>query len=198
MANDNKRTLQNVITVGSCDVYVAKYTGAMPTKEEMCVDTNKFGHTKNGATIKYEKDVTELTDDFGRIKKTVLNSEKVTIGFGLFGWNGRTIEMIVSTAAVSEDAGLRTTEIGGLSNDDGQVYVVCLHHIDKQDGDAWYMGIGKNTEGLELAYKQDDGTILEPTFTCEPYNSEGRLLMYVEEIADEDSDTDSGNASNAG
>ena len=153
-----KRTLQNVITVGSCDVYVKEHTGSLPDKSAICVDAYKFGHTKNGATIKYEKEVTELSDDFGRIKKTIINSEKVTMQFGLFGWNGKNIEMLVSTADATESGGLRTTEIGGIENDDGKVYVVCLHHIDKQDGDAWYMGIGKNTEGLELAYKQDDGT----------------------------------------
>ena len=187
-----KRQLQNVITVGSCDVYVAEYSGTLPSTADICVDANKFGHTKNGATIKYEKEVTELTDDFGRIKKTVLNKETVTMQFGLFGWNGRTIEKLVSTATASESGGLRTTELGGLENDNGKVYVVCLHHIDKQDGDAWYMGIGKNTEGLELAYKQDDGTVLEPTFTCEPYDNQGRLLKYIEEIG-----SDSG-AANAG
>lgn len=185
-----KRALQNVITVGSCDVYVMEYGGTLPAKETICVDTYKFGHTKNGATIKYEKEVTELSDDYGRIKKTIINSEKVTMQFGVFGWNGRNIEMLVSTADATESGNLRTTEIGGIENDDGKVYVVCLHHIDKQDGDAWYMGIGKNTEGLELAYKQDDGTILEPTFACEPYDSQGRLLKYIEEIG-EDSDSDS-------
>lgn len=179
-----KRKLQNIITVGSCDVYVMEYTGTLPETSAICVEANKFGHTKNGATIQYEKEVTELTDDFGRIKKTRINSEKVTMQFGLFGWNGKTIEKLVSTAAVTEAESLRTTEIGGVENDDGKVYVVCLHHIDAQDGDAWYMGIGKNTEGLELAYKPDDGTVLEPTFTCEPYDSNGRLLKYIEEIAD--------------
>lgn len=196
MANSNQRKLQNVITVGSCDVYVKEYSGELPEVSAICVDDYKFGHTKNGATIKYEKDVTELSDDFGRIKKTVLNKETVTMQFGLFGWNGNTIEKLVSTANVSEANGKRVTQLGGLQNDDGKVYVVCLHHIDKQDGDAWYMGIGKNTEGLELAYKQDDGTILEPTFTCEPYNTDGRLLKYIEEIGDSDSDTAS--SANAG
>lgn len=191
MTTSSKRTLQNVITVGSCDVYVKEHTGsALPGIDEICVDDYKFGHTKNGATVKYEKEVTELTDDFGRIKKTVLNSEKATLQFGLFGWNGRTLEKLVSTASVSEANGKRVTEIGGLANDDGKVYVVCLHHIDKQDGDAWYMGIGKNTEGLELAYKQDDGTVVEPTFTCEPYDSAGRLVKYIEEISDTDTDSD--------
>ena len=187
-----KRTLQNVITVGSCDVYVMEYGGSLPSTATICVDANKFGHTKNGATIKYEKEVTELSDDFGRIKKTIINSEKVTMQFGLFGWNGKTIEKLVSTATATESGNLRTTEIGGIQNDDGKVYVVCLHHIDAQDGDAWYLGVGKNTEGLELAYKQDDGTVLEPTFTCEPYDSAGRLLKYIEELG-----SDSG-AANAG
>ena len=188
-----KRTLQNVITVGSCDVYVKEHTSSsLPDISAICIDDYKFGHTKNGATIKYEKEVTELSDDFGRIKKTIINSEKVTMQFGLFGWNGRTIEKLVSTASATESGGKRVTEIGGIQNDDGKVYVVCLHHIDAQDGDAWYLGVGKNTEGLELAYKQDDGTVLEPTFTCEPYDGAGRLLKYIEELG-----SDSG-AANAG
>lgn len=186
MAN-NKRTEQNVITVGSCDVYIKPYEGEMPETADICKSEYKFGHTKNGATVKYEKEVTELTDDFGRVKRTKVNSEKVTMGFGAFGWNGKSIEKLVSTAKATDDAekGLRVTEIGGVANDDGLTYVVCLHHIDAEFGDAWWMGIGKNTEGLELAYKPDDGTVAEPTFACEPYNDDGRLIKYIEEIAKE-------------
>jgi len=183
MTNASKRTEQKVITIGSATAYIAEFNGTLPDVSTICVDSNRFGYTKNGATVKYEQTTQTVTDDLGLLKKTILSEDSATIQLGMFGWNGKTIEKIVSTASSSEADGKRTTQIGGVNNDDGKRYVLCLHHEDAQDGDCWWMGVGKNTEGLELAYSQTDGTVAQPTFACEPYDDSGHLLKYIEEIA---------------
>ena len=178
------RSNKNVITIGTATAYLMEWDkGTLPTIDAICIDENRFGYTKGGATIEYSQTNNEEQDDLGLIKKTILSEESATIKLGVFGWNGDVIKQIVSTASVTTDDGKRVTEIGGVANDDGKRYVICLHHEDALDGDCWWMGVGKNTEGLELAYAQDSGTALEPTFTCEPYDDSGRLLKFVEVIA---------------
>lgn len=180
------RSNKNVITIGTATAYLMEWDkGTLPAIDTICVEGNRFGYTKGGATIEYSQTNNEEQDDLGLIKKTILSEESATIKLGVFGWNGDVIKQIVSTASVTTDDGKRVTEIGGVANDDGKRYVICLHHEDALDGDCWWMGVGKNTEGLELAYAQDSGTALEPTFTCEPYDDSGRLLKFVEVIAGE-------------
>lgn len=178
-----KRQEQNVITVGSATAYIMEFTGTLPETTAICVDANRFGYTKNGATVRYTQTVEEVKDDLGQIRKTILSEDAASIQLGMFGWNGVTIEKMVSTASATTSGGVRTTEIGGVSNDNGKRYVLCLHHEDPLDGDVWWMGVGRNTEGLELAYQQSEGTVAQPTFTCEPYDSTGRLLKYIEEVS---------------
>lgn len=185
MAN-TYRSDKNVITIGTATAYLQEWDKTtLPEVSEICVPANLFGYTKGGATIEYSQTNNEEQDDLGKLKKTILASESATIKLGVFGWNGDTIKQIVSTASVSTAGGKRTTDIGGVANDDGKRYVICLHHEDPLDGDCWWMGVGKNTEGLELAYAQDNGTALEPTFTCEPFDETGRLLRFIEVVAGE-------------
>lgn len=184
--SESKRREEKVITIGSATGYLKEFSGTLPEISEICQDEYRIGHTKNGASVKYEQTVTEVTDDLGEIKKTIVSDEKATMQLGLFGWNGNTLTKIISTAEItSESDGKRVTEIGGIMNDNRKRYVLCLYHHDEEDGDCWWMGVGKNTEGLELAYSQTDGTVAQPTFTCEPYNTSGRLLKYIEEIGED-------------
>ncbi len=163
------RSNKNVITIGTATAYLMEWDkGTLPEISAICVEANRFGYTKGGATIEYSQTNNEEKDDLGLIKKTILSEESATIKLGVFGW---------------------TTEIGGVANDDGKRYVICLQHEDALDGDCWWMGVGKNTEGLELAYAQDSGSALEPTFTCEPYDNSGRLLRFIETIAGETGST---------
>ena len=84
---------------------------------------------------------------------------------------------------MSEDGARRTVKIGGIGNDNGKSYVLCLHHEDKVDGDCWYRLVGKNTAGFSLAYKKDAATTVNPTFTASTMDDEGTLIIYDEEIA---------------
>lgn len=183
MANQ-KRTVEKPITIGSATVYLKEYDEAqgLPTVDAMCVDENRFAYTKNGATIRYTQTAQDLSDDLGKIRKTVYSGDEATVQLGVLGWIGTTLAKAISTAVATEDGNRRVTKIGGVGNDNGKRYVVCLHHEDAQDGDCWWMMVGKNTEGLELQYQMEDGTVFQPTFKAEPYDSDGHLLWFEEEI----------------
>lgn len=183
--NDSKRTNNDVITVGSCEAYLVEYTGTIPETSTICVEDNLLGYSDSGATIEYTITSNTYKDDFGKRSKTVIAEDGATAALGLFTWNGKTLQKLTSTARVTDDSttGLRTVKIGGIGNDDGKSYVLCLHHPDAQDGDCWYLIVGKNTAGFSLAYKKDSATVVNPTFTAEAQDNEGTLITYIEEIA---------------
>lgn len=198
---DTNRKEEKAITVGSGTAYLLEYAGELPKMDSredimvLCTEDARMGYTKGGATITYSKETGELSDDLGKIHKVYMQSDAAKMKLGLFAWNGNTLGRIEATARVTEANGLRITKIGGLSNDDGKQYALIFHHEDKQDGDCWWVIVGKNTAGLELAYAVDDGTKIEPEFTAVSQDDDGTLITFIEEIAKEISD---GGTQNAG
>lgn len=181
-----KRTNEKPITIGSCTAYLQEFNGTLPGVADICVDANRFAYTKSGATITYSQESQDVSDDLGLIRKTVYSGDEATVALGLLGWIGTTLAKAISTASVTTTGTgnnlHRITKIGGVGNDNGKRYVICLHHHDEQDGDCWWMGVGKNTEGLELQYQMEDGTVFNPSFKLEPYDENGHLLWFEEEI----------------
>lgn len=182
--SSQKRTVEKPITIGSATVYMMEYNEAegLPAVSEICVAANRFAYTKNGATIRYTQTSQDLSDDLGLIRKTIYSGDEATVQLGVLGWIGSTLAKAISTASVTEENNRRVTKIGGVGNDNGKRYVICLHHEDAQDGDCWWMMVGKNTEGLELQYQMEDGSVFQPTFKAEPYDAQGHLLWFEEEI----------------
>lgn len=185
---ETNRKEEKAITVGSGTAYLLPFEGELPSMESreeimaLCTEQNRMGYTKGGATVTYSKETGELSDDLGKIHKVYMQSDSAKLKLGLFAWNGKTLERIEATARVEERNGLRITKIGGLSNDDGKQYALIFHHEDKQDGDCWWVLVGKNTAGLELAYAVDDGTKVEPEFTAVSQDKDGTLITFIEEI----------------
>lgn len=189
------------IILGSGYIHLATFTKGMtiPSAQEFCTDDNRYSYIKNGATLEYENEVTEATDDMGKVSKTIVTSETVTLKAGLMTLIGDTIEKLCDTARVttSEDGKYRTTKIGGVSNRKGAKYVICFHHVDPDDGDIYVMIVGQNQAGFTLSFAPSDATVVDAEFKAMPnLDDEGTLVQYVEEIK-EDSDTTSDTTSDA-
>ncbi len=187
MKKDTNRKTEKVITVGTCTEYLIEYDGTVPEfntrayLDALCIEDNQLAYTKSGATITYTKETDELSDDLGKLRKTIMKSDAAKAKFGLFGWTGKTLEKLESTARVEDKDGIRVTKIGGLGNDNGKQYMLVMYHQDKQDGDCWWVLVGKNTAGMELAYSVDDGTKVEPEFTADSMDKDGTLVIFIEE-----------------
>lgn len=157
----------------------------IPEPQEFCTDKNRYSYIKNGATLEYTNEVQEAKDDMGKVSKTVITSEEVTLKAGLMTLIGDTIEKLCDTARVStsSDGKYRKTKIGGIGNRKGAKYVICFHHVDPEDGDIWVMIVGQNQAGFTLSFAPSDATVVDAEFKAMPnLDDEGTLVEYVEEI----------------
>lgn len=76
----------------------------------------------------------------------------------------------------------RVTKIGGAGNAKNKYYVLVFHHEDKQDGDLWVAIVGRNTAGLSISFKNDEGSNIEPEFTAKPHDEDGTLVVLYEAL----------------
>ncbi len=173
----------NKIPLGSMDFYITEWTGEIPSDEELEVEKNMIGRTKNGATVSYTANWYTAESDDGKAKKRRLTGESASVSYGNITWNSMTIEKLVATARTEEKDGKRITKIGGIENDNGKRYLIRGVHHDKVDGDIRVTGVGVNTGGWEAVFKPDSETVITPTFELEPsIDDTGTLLIYEEEI----------------
>ncbi len=197
---ETNRKEQKAITIGSGTAYLVEFDGNVPEfntradLDALCIEDNRLGYTKGGATVAYNKETGQISDDLGYLTKTYIQSNTASLKLGLFAWNGNTLAKVESTARVEDKDGIRVTKIGGLGNDNGKQHMLVFLHEDKQDGDCWWVLVGKNTAGLELAYASDEGTKVEPEFTANSMDKDGTLLIYIEEIGRTDDTAGTGGA----
>jgi hypothetical protein len=170
------------ITIGSGIPYMMEYAGTMPEVSAICVETNRLGYIKGGASLEYTVEPHEEKDDLGYVNKTVITSEETVLKLGLLTWNGNVLQKLVDRCQVEEKDGKRTVKIGGAGNAQGKEWVICVHHTDKKDGDLWVMVRGTNTAGLALTLAADESTVIEPEFRATPCDAKGTQVILVEEM----------------
>lgn len=172
---------KDVITIGSGIPYIKEYTGTMPEVSEICVEENRLGYIKSGCALEYTQEPYTEKDDLGYASKVVITTEEAILKLGLITWNGTVLQKLIDRCKVTEENGVRKIQIGGAGNAQGKEYVVCVHHIDKKDGDLWIMVRGNNTAGLTLTLSTEEGSLLEPEFTALPHDNNGTLVTIVEQ-----------------
>lgn len=180
--SEKKRDAE-VITLGSGDLMVKEYTDTMPEYTDFDVETDLLGRIQGGATIEYSGEWYTAQDDTGKAVKTIITSEEALLKSGIVTWNGKTLEKLVSTAAVSEADGIRTVKIGGVGNFNGKSYALCFHHTDPADGDVWLVVRAVNQGGFSIAFAKDKETVIDAEFKCLPHDDRGTLIQYHEQIA---------------
>lgn len=194
------------IILGSGYIHVATFTKgqAIPNPEDFCKDETLFAYIKGGATIEYAPEFYEAKDDMGKVAKTVVTDEEVTLKSGIMTFTGNTLAKLCDTARVSEreTAGkgkkYRVVKVGGAGNARGAKYVICFHHVDAADGDIYLMIIGQNQAGFSLSFAKDTETVVDAEFHALPMDGEGTLIVYTEEIVEVGGQLDSGDNGGSG
>lgn len=171
------------IILGAGDLYLAEYTGTIPTHEVIEVEDNKIGGIKAGASLEYSTESTEIKAVYNYLVKEILTNEEAVLKTGVMSINGDNLKKLCSTARVTEDAAkkTRTVKIGGTQNDDGKLYVVRFVHRDPVDGDIRVTIVGKNRAGLTFTFMKDAETVIDAEFRAYPHDREGTLITYEEE-----------------
>lgn len=92
MSNTNTNTIDNSdeIILGSGDLYIVEFSGAIPEDATIEADSNRAGNIKSGATLEYSADSQTVQDDKGRVKN-------LTMGAGLL-LSGHCTGAFLSTA----------------------------------------------------------------------------------------------------
>lgn len=171
---------KNTITLGSGKIYAVEYDGdALPSVEAVCVEANRLGYIKSGASLKYTEETAEEKDDLGYVAKIITTKTAVVLKCGLITWNLNTLRHLLDRYKVSVEGSRRTLKIGGAGNAQGKKYVIVFHHEDKIDGDMWAVIVGRNTAGFTITYGLGAGALIEPEFTALP-QPDGTLVQLIE------------------
>lgn len=173
---------KKTITLGSGKLFIAEFTGELPTDEVIEVSDNTAGLIKGGATLEYTPEFYTAKDDLGQAQKTIITEEEVTLKSGIMTWNGDTLKKLSATGRVTEAGGKRTLKVGGLSNADGKKYVIRFVHTDKIDGDLRVTVVGQNQTGFILAFAKDAETVIDAEFKAQPNDADGTLVIVEEQI----------------
>lgn len=194
MAKNDKKT----IPLGSGDLYIDEVPGTLPATASAwitqlttsCVAANEAGKIKGGASLEYnESTYTEKSDD-NTVVKVITTDEDASLKCGLIAWNAEILHELINRSTVetassgsgTSQKNYRVTKLGGKGNEQDKNYLVIFHHKDAKDGDIWIVLVGRNTSPITIAFSMDAGSQIEPTFTATPLDSDGTLIVYVEEL----------------
>lgn len=184
-------------SMGSVEVFVKEYDKetmdlADNTKikafiDDLMKDENRFGYTKDGATLSYEPEKFEDSDDLGFVKIIMIVKETIKMTFATMVFNGKTISEICPTAheTITQDSKLRVVRIGGLSKQKNGSFAILAVHKDDVHGNTYNIIVGKNTGGFNMEYKQNGVNTFKVEFTAEPHDDDGTQYIYAEDIVNE-------------
>ena len=196
MPKNDKKT----IPLGSGDLYGATVPSTLPATDAewvalistVCVDANMMGKVKSGASIEYSGTTHVEKCDDNSVVKIITVEEDASLKPGLIAWNSEILNKVIDRSKItSHTSGTGTTaknyricKLGGKGNEQDQDFVLIFHHIDTRDGDTWTILKGRNTAPITFKYAPDAGSMLEPTFTATPLDSDGTLIVFIEELDD--------------
>lgn len=165
-------------TLGSGHLHIERYTNAtLPANwDEFFASTdNLLGRIKSGASFEYTTEKFEDEDDLGYVKIEEITKEKVRLKSGVMTWNADTLAKLCQTARSTEYGdGMVTTKIGGLGNQNDEIWVIGFEHKNKN---LRVIIVGKNNEGFTFDFKQDSTTVIDCVFTAQASDEDGTLII---------------------
>ena len=171
------------VVLGSGDLYILEFKGAVPEDATIEADANKIGHIQGGASLEYTSEWKEVVDDMGVVVKRFLTKEDVLLKSGMLSWNGKQLAMLCTTARVTEVANMRTVKIGGKKNADGKSYVIHFVHTKDSGKKIRITIVGTANNGFTLTFDPENETVIDAEFSAVSSDEEGTLVIYKEELA---------------
>lgn len=179
------------VIIGSCDVFVAEFTGEIPEDNIIEDDKNRAGNVKGGAVIEYSVSGNTIEDDKGRLKVNINNKEDVKLKTGMMTWIDRWIQSIIPTARIDTKTkpGHRIVKVGGLSKQNTKRYLFRHVHTYPDGRKLRVTVTGKNSGTISINFKNEDATTVDAEILAESLDDEGTLIivdnqMSLEEAAE--------------
>lgn len=175
------------IVLGSGENYLKEVTGTVDARDvdqlitDLFTADNRWGDTKNGATLTYTPTSYTVTDDLGRIMETTLTKEEVKLTFGVVAINSKILLPLMETARVETSTvdGRVIVKIGGIVNATGKSYLVGFKHLDAKRGNIYVIIVGKNDGELQFSFNPESETVLNPSFTAGALDADGTKIIIV-------------------
>lgn len=175
------------IVLGSGENYLKEVTGTVDASDvdqlitDLFTADNRWGDTKNGATLTYTPTSYTVTDDLGRIMETTLTKEEVKLTFGVVAINSKILLPLMETARVETSTvdGRVIVKIGGIVNATGKSYLVGFKHLDAKRGNIYVIIVGKNDGELQFSFNPESETVLNPSFTGGALDADGTKIIIV-------------------
>lgn len=175
------------IVLGSGENYLKEVTGTVDASDvdqlitDLFTADNRWGDTKNGATLTYTPTSYTVTDDLGRIMETTLTKEEVKLAFGVVAINSKILLPLMETARVETSTvdGRVIVKIGGIVNATGKSYLVGFKHLDAKRGNIYVIIVGKNDGELQFSFNPESETVLNPSFTAGALDADGTKIIIV-------------------
>ena len=177
------------VVLGACDIYVGAYDGttALDLDTFTATAANYFGNTQGGTTLEYTPETKTIEDDKGRVKKTFMTKASASIKTGLLTYPLESLSRVLSVGTLTDVTAnngptkKRLTLPGGKASLK-RLVVVAVYTDD--DGSTIKAGIvATNSGALSLAFKRDDETVPEITFTAESNGLDANLVILEETAA---------------
>ena len=174
------------IVLGSGEIFVTVLEKSKAIPEDAIIEAveNLIGQIQGGASLEYKPEFYTATDDMGKVSKTILTKEEVTLKSGIMTWCGNTFKKLCSTARVTESGSKRIVKIGGANNQDGKTYIIRFVHKDPADGNIRITIVGTNQAGFTMSFAKDKETVIDAEFKAQPMDNDGTLIIYEEDILD--------------
>ena len=172
------------IILGSGDLFLYEYSGAIPEDSVIEADANRAGNIKGGATLEYSVSSLSVEDDKGRVKRTILTKEDVKFKTGLITWAENWFKALIPTARVdtTSKAGHRVIKLGGLSNQGHTKWLYRFVHT-RDDGRKLRITVtGKNVGTVSLKFDTENPTTVDAEIAAESLDGEGTLVIYDDEL----------------
>lgn len=175
------------VVLGSGENYLKEVTGTVDTSDIDALITdlfkaeNRWGDTKNGATLTYTPTKYTVTDDLGKITETSLTKEEIKLAFGLVTVNSEILLPLMETArkVTSSNTNRVVIKVGGITNASGATYLIGFKHLDPKRGNIYVILVGTNDGELQFSFNPESETILNPSFTASAMDSEGTKVIII-------------------
>lgn len=172
---------QQFVTLGSGDLYIAEYSGAIPEDDAFESAENKIGSIKAGAELSYSPETYEVSNGYGIVLKRFITKEEVVFKSGILTWNLDVLSKLCMGGDVTTTSTKSILKIGGRRRGIKQIALRFIHTMD--DGKTIKMTmVGTPSAGFTLAFNPDEETVIDAEFTAMAQDVAGTLVLIEKEI----------------